>query len=1024
MGKEILNGIQDNATEYHAYVSHFGALKCGDTKPIVAANFAGDDLDRTLWVETSTNGGSVDLVQGVGNLTVDTSGDKEELITRKTGRFVAGQVTVFQTGVFPVGAGVVGNVREWGLASEDRQQKLVFRLDGTDFQIVTVRDGVENVIGAANFSEAAGYTLAAQNRTWRIDYSAGRALFFDAAGGERRLLHVEVDSQAPLVNGLNLNGYYSNENTTNASTVLLGVRGSSISIWSQLPLTDLFFQRDHSKDGALPSGAAYVVPAIPDATPPANVIDSGYILREEFKVAFNHVFADVPLKLYIINSANTLGEGAQGLNFANLQNQAGLTATVSAPIFNDYVRFVLVNESGTDATVWNVDCRKQNENASPVYLSLDQTVLKGFPAPLGQNVIRAENPDGVLVLVRQGGKHTLNSSTVLLPANGVFRGIWYEWQAEGYNGLSVTASSDVNGTLYIDFSEDITPVDGDDSSVFTSFVLSYDVNVVDAIRRYAPAQYRWVRVRYVNGVAAQVSFDLFTSFLTQAPTLVMSPVANDVDDDNLAALVTNVNRALAEDGSHKRMTLRGAGGHQSLNTSVDEIDDDVAIKPADTWQAPTEVVVGATPVQLDAIKPANRRSIKVSNQDPEQAIYLGPSDDLNEIRDWLPRETPWIQCLDNTVDVWAAIKGGGSTETTLEKLGNTASGTATNVSNALVSDDTYALIDADGETVEIEGFDSASINTIQSIALVLEGKKSATPASETASFVDVVTGTAGNTGSVTSGTVTSNADHKYYAFIARRNTSALVTSVTGMGLTWTQAVTDAVGGESRVSCFEATGTPTGDGTVTASFSELATNSVLMVGRLDDAMDIENIEAVTGTGNSYNDSINGTDLGEALVFAGFTNQSHTAGSGFTEQQETSQGTGSNTASAALSSLDLTSTGVQAYSGTFSGSVDWALIALTVTPRDTDDPQVELSYELSAVAGATTGIVTLTSTEAEHKVDITSDETWEATDVPNITAIATGDVISSAAAECDLLALEIVDTTGVTVRVSVSQVGGAS
>lgn len=384
--------VQDSELGTKAHVSHFGTLKTGSVKPIVEGNFPGSTLNRTTWLEQGSQ--NTTLADGLGTLEPTGAAEDVVLLSRKPGRFVASQVTVFQAGVFPEAPNATGTLHEWGLRSKDGQQGLFFRQSDGAFTIVTLRDGVENEIAAANFNGEAGYTLSNQNRTWRIFYSAGRAIFCDSVAGNVRKIHTEVDSQAPLVDGLDLHGYFRSENTTATSGSPLKIRGFSIGIWSEFTNNDLAFERNSVDDGTLPSGPAYVVPAVPDASPPANVFDSGYFLRNERDGLFTHVDVQTvgsDLKVYIIDSSDTSGTTSQGLDFPNL-NTADSTlkiGTVAAPGFKKYARIVVVNESGVDCDNYFIGARwRRDEDA--IFLSLSQVLFEDFPAPLVQSVIKGK----------------------------------------------------------------------------------------------------------------------------------------------------------------------------------------------------------------------------------------------------------------------------------------------------------------------------------------------------------------------------------------------------------------------------------------------------------------------------------------------------------------------------------------------------------------------------------------------------------------------------------------------------------
>jgi prephenate dehydratase len=56
-----------------------------------------------------------------------------------------------------------------------------------------------------------------------------------------------------------------------------------------------------------------------------------------------------------------------------------------------------------------------------------------------------------------------------------------------------------------------------------------------------------------------------------------------------------------------------------------------------------------------------------------------------------------------------------------------------------------------------------------------------------------------------------------------------------------------------------------------------------------------------------------------------------------------------------------------------------------------------------------------------MDVTGDRAWVVADIPNIKVIATGSLISAAAANIDQLYLQLTDTTGNTTRISILQTG---
>lgn len=207
-------------------------------------------------------------------------------------------------------------------------------------------------------------------------------------------------------------------------------------------------------------------------------------------------------------------------------------------------------------------------------------------------------------------------------------------------------------------------------------------------------------------------------------------------------------------------------------------------------------------------------------------------------------------------------------------------------------------------------------------------------ATETVLFVDRVTGV-GTTTTLVSGTVTAAEGHFYLVNVARRNTAASVNSVTGLGLTWT-LVDTASGADGRVDMWKGEGTPTADGTVTVEFSEAPTNAVMGVSRYSGVLlsaPIQEEESTTDTTDTYADSLNGSNNGMIVVAISAQNQTHTPGSSSIERTEVPQGTGSNKATLVTTTRELTADGAAAYSGSFSGTLGWGIVAATLRPNVT-------------------------------------------------------------------------------------------
>lgn len=225
--------LTDSEMEADVHVTHFGALKVSTAIPVIKGNFPGTSLDSTIWTKAISGTGTITVGEGVGKLKTGTgSTGSVKLLSKQSGVFEAGQVTVYQSGVYP-GVGVANNNRLWGLLTSDEQDGLYFKWEGETFYVVAKKAGTETKVASTSFNREV-WTPSAANNTFRIHYSAGRALFQRAASGKIKTLHIMVDPDLPLVDELDIGLYYENTNTGNTTDVELRVRGASSSVIGDL----------------------------------------------------------------------------------------------------------------------------------------------------------------------------------------------------------------------------------------------------------------------------------------------------------------------------------------------------------------------------------------------------------------------------------------------------------------------------------------------------------------------------------------------------------------------------------------------------------------------------------------------------------------------------------------------------------------------------------------------------------------------------------------------------------------------
>lgn len=201
----------------------------------------------------------------------------------------------------------------------------------------------------------------------------------------------------------------------------------------------------------------------------------------------------------------------------------------------------------------------------------------------------------------------------------------------------------------------------------------------------------------------------------------------------------------------------------------------------------------------------------------------------------------------------------------------------------------------------------------------------------------------GSTGLVTvstATTVTGVTGHLYLAAVSSKPYGA-VTTVTGLGLTWTRVATQCAGRhQTGIDVWWAMGSAS-TGTVTATLASAPNTALIVVSRYSGVASTNPVAlAVAGNSNGVNGACdNGTDS-SAYSFnvtttqpnstivgaAAIRTKTHTPGAGYTERGELVQGTSSDTVTIALMDRTVPTVTSLPLNGTLSGAVDWAVIGV--------------------------------------------------------------------------------------------------
>ena len=223
-------------------------------------------------------------------------------------------------------------------------------------------------------------------------------------------------------------------------------------------------------------------------------------------------------------------------------------------------------------------------------------------------------------------------------------------------------------------------------------------------------------------------------------------------------------------------------------------------------------------------------------------------------------------------------------------------------------------------------------------------------ASGPVTFGEVKSGASTNSTSVTTTVqLTGVINHLYLAVVGYRQTTTssavAVSGVSGLGLTWTQVATQCSGRNlTGISVWKAQGTPSGNGTVTATLTRQAAAAAISVSRYSGASTTNPLGSVVRSNTrgasgactggvdsaSYTMSLPVTAVnGLAFGAATMRDKSHTPGAGYTERIEVHAGSGGTAASAANEDRAVVAApSTLAVNGTFRSATDWAAVALEI------------------------------------------------------------------------------------------------
>lgn len=213
-----------------------------------------------------------------------------------------------------------------------------------------------------------------------------------------------------------------------------------------------------------------------------------------------------------------------------------------------------------------------------------------------------------------------------------------------------------------------------------------------------------------------------------------------------------------------------------------------------------------------------------------------------------------------------------------------------------------------------------------------------------------VGGSTNSTNVSTTGQLTAVEGDLYLAAISMKGRVG-VSSVAGLGLTWSFVGSQCAGrNQTGVEVWMAQGTPSGNGTVSAVLSSSPKNAVIAVSRYSGVDETNPLGTfISGNTNGLYGGCSGgsdeqqysfgltTNVGGSVVYCAVAirNKTHNPGQNYTEREEFGFGSGGNRAGIAIQDRPVSSPATVAVNGSFSGTVDYAVIGLEIKPAQADD-----------------------------------------------------------------------------------------
>lgn len=207
-----------------------GEMRTVEPVRLVGATFEGTTIDAQFWT-TAATGTSAAIAQASAQILITSgtsSGATVTMFSNRRARYVGGASMRYRA-VVQAEAGTANNVRRWGIGWGSTAMPTVtdgawFQLNGTSFQLVTMKGGSATTITSFNGHLGATYDPGTTVKTYEIYWMNSRVYF--VVGGD--LLHYVSASSATWANTMNFHAFADSVNSDVATSKTLAIRTATI----------------------------------------------------------------------------------------------------------------------------------------------------------------------------------------------------------------------------------------------------------------------------------------------------------------------------------------------------------------------------------------------------------------------------------------------------------------------------------------------------------------------------------------------------------------------------------------------------------------------------------------------------------------------------------------------------------------------------------------------------------------------------------------------------------------------------